>query len=76
MIVLSSPEEVRKAAAFVEALGKVEADFGYVVDFGLVEYLQRDDETSHEAVTFGPRSRYVVARNSGEPGDLTLGLDG
>lgn len=78
MIVMTDPKEVRKAAAFVEAIAKVERDFGMVVHYGLVEYLQRDVEHGAEAVTFGPNgdSRYVVCRRSGEPGDLTLALDG
>ena len=74
MILLPSPDEVRKAAAFVEALAKVERDFGYRLALGHEASLTGD--FASEAVTFGPEDRFVILRSSDDelPGGLALAV--
>jgi hypothetical protein len=70
ILVLSSPAEVRKAAAFVEALNGVEGNFDFRLNVGDFEAAKSEH---FEPVTFGPGETYVVLRNP--EGDLVLALD-
>lgn len=63
------PLATRKAVAFVEAIAKIEVDFGFVIAFGLAGEVDDLD-----AVTFGPGDAFAIVRRSGTTGDLALAV--
>ena len=68
MIAVVDPTEVRKAAAFVEALSKLEDDFGMSLNVGTLE-------EGDEPVTFGADGTYALARLD-NASDLRLAIIG